>query len=63
MLISIKFAQEERSQTRLWYHGKMKKKGEKPPLTNAERHKRLRAKQNEINPEGYKLKIKRANKK
>ena len=42
--------------------GRGRKKG-KNLLSNAERQRRHLAKQNEINPEGYKLKIKKANKK
>ena len=42
--------------------GRGRKKGIKPPLTSAERQKRYRAKQKEIDPEGYKQKKKKDNK-
>ena len=38
-----------------------RKKGVKPPLTSAERQKRYRARQKEIDPEGYKQKKKKDN--
>ena len=41
--------------------GRGRKKGVKPPLTSAERQKRYRARQKEIDPEGYKQKKKNDN--
>ena len=40
-----------------------RKRGKNPHLSNAEGQRNYRAKQNETNPEGYKLKVKKANKK
>ena len=42
--------------------GRGRKKGIKPALTTAERQKRYRAKQKEIDPEGYMKKKRKDNK-